>query len=239
MAILRKKKKANYTIIDNGVFKDTKLSLKAKGLLCQMLSLPDGWSFSIEGLTRFASDGRDSVAKALNELKEAGYFYREQRRNDGKFQGIEYIVSETPFTEKPITEKPITEKPMTENPTLLNTNRLNTNKSNTKDIYKGLPENLVTALKDFEEMRKKLKAPMTDKAKELLLSKLTKLAGDNDDLKVRILEQSVEHSWKGVYELKDGNDFGSSDRKRNGLSGANGIRTGDDEVVEAGFIPRA
>ena len=132
MAILRVDKSDNYTVIHNAVFYDYSLSFKAKGLLCQMLSLPDGWSFSIEGLAKLGSDGRDSVASTLKELERAGYFRREQNRNSGKFQGIEYIVSEKPFAENPITEKPITEKPIPNNPRQLNTKELNTNKSTTK-----------------------------------------------------------------------------------------------------------
>lgn len=127
MAILRVDKSDNYTVIHKAVFYDYSLSFKAKGLLCQMLSLPDGWSFSIEGLAKLGSDGRDSVASTLKELERAGYFRREQNRNSGKFQGIEYIVTEKPFTENPITEKPITD-----NPRQLNTKELNTNKSTTK-----------------------------------------------------------------------------------------------------------
>ena len=67
MAILRVNKENNFTVISNAVFMNYDLSYKAKGLLCQMLSLPDGWSFSIEGLTRLASDGKSSVMSALNE----------------------------------------------------------------------------------------------------------------------------------------------------------------------------
>ena len=126
MAILRVSKDSNFTIIHNSVFMNYELSYKAKGLLCQMLSLPDGWSFSIEGLARLASDGRDSVANTLKELERAGYFRREKNRTDGKFQGIEYIIAEKPFTENPYTEKPFTE-----NPTQLSTKESSIKKSST------------------------------------------------------------------------------------------------------------
>lgn len=135
MAILRKAKKDHFTVIDNTVFYDYDLSFKAKGLLCQMLSLPDGWQFSIEGLTKLSNDGKSAVTSALNELQEKGYFYRKQLKNEGKFTGVEYIVSETPIAEKPMTENPLTEKPISENPPQLNTNRSNTKLSKTKEIY--------------------------------------------------------------------------------------------------------
>lgn len=135
MAILRKEKKERFTIIDNTVFYDYGLSYKAKGLLCQMLSLPDGWQFSIEGLTKLSNDGKSAVTSALKELQDKGYFYRKQLKNEGKFKGVEYVVSETPISEKPLAENPITEKPITENPPQLNTNILKTKSLRTKDIY--------------------------------------------------------------------------------------------------------
>lgn len=121
MAILRKSKRTSYTVIDNAIFRDYGLSYKAKGLLCQMLSLPDGWVWSVEGLARLSSDGKSSITSALNELENAGYFRREQNRNNGKMAGVEYIVSETkmcdfPFAENPSTGNPSAEKPMAENP---------------------------------------------------------------------------------------------------------------------------
>lgn len=136
MAVLRKEKREQFTVIDNAIFKDYELSYKAKGLLCQMLSLPDNWEFSIDGLATLSSDGISAVRSALDELKKAGYFRREQRMKDGKFDGVEYIISETKKYDFPIAENLISENLISENHTQLNTNN---NKlpiqSNTKDIY--------------------------------------------------------------------------------------------------------
>lgn len=216
MAILRKNKKDKYTVIDNTVFFDRKLSYKAKGLLCQMLSLPDEWSFSIEGLARLASDGKASVQSALIELKEAGYFYRLQKRSGNRISGIEYVVSEVKFADSQHLENQDIE-----NPSQLNTKELSTNKSNTKNIYSGLPDELISALKDFEDMRKRIKAPLSDRAKEMLLRKLDKLAGDDTQKKIEILEQSIFNSWKGVFEI----DNRRSDQKRSRISGTAGAGT--------------
>ena len=132
MAILRKNKRDNYTVIDNTVFFDYNLSYKAKGLLCQMLSLPDGWSFSIEGLVRLSTDGKASVMSALNELRDAGYFYRVQLREGNRISGIEYVISETKLEDFQDAENQHAEKQNAGNPPQLNTKELNTNKSNTK-----------------------------------------------------------------------------------------------------------
>lgn len=134
MAVLRKEKHGNFTVIDNGIFKDYNLSLKAKGLLCMMLSLPDGWSFSIVGLSRCCKDGKDSVASTLKELEQAGYFKRKQKKVNGKFKGVEYVVYEQKSADLSDTENPYTGNPITENPPQLNTNILNTEKSKTKEL---------------------------------------------------------------------------------------------------------
>ena len=129
MAVSRTEKREGFTVIDNEIFRNRKLSLKAKGLLCLMLSLPDGWSYSLDGLKLLSTDGISSVRSALAELQDAGYFYRRQAREGGKFKDIEYVISEEPkepVLEKPISEKLISETPLSENRTLLNTNTLNT-----------------------------------------------------------------------------------------------------------------
>ncbi len=104
MPVLRKNKKNNYTVIDNHVFMNKELSLKAKGLLCQMLSLPDNWNYSLEGLVTLSSDGISSVRAALKELENHMYFKRRRLYEDGKLSGVEYIISETPMCENLILE---------------------------------------------------------------------------------------------------------------------------------------
>lgn len=131
MAVLRSEKKSNYTVIDNAIFKDYSLSMKAKGLLCQMLSLPDGWDYSIAGLTTLVNDGESAVRSALKELEQAGYFRREQVRENGKIVGIEYIISETKNCDFPLVENPQQGFPQQGNQGQLNTNKSNTNKLKT------------------------------------------------------------------------------------------------------------
>ena len=210
MAVLRKEKKGNFTVIDNAIFKDRTLSLKAKGLLCQMLSLPDGWEFSVEGLSKLSTDGRSAVASALNELQKAGYFRRENVRSGNRIAGVEYVISEVPNADFLIAENLTAEKLIAENQAQLNTNKSNTKESNTKssslrseDIYMGLPENLIEALKDFEEMRRKIKSPMTNRAKTNLIARLDNLAGDDVELKIRMLDEAILNNWKSVYLPKE------------------------------------
>lgn len=136
MAVLRKEKRSSYTVIDNEVFKDNALSMKAKGLLCQMLSLPDNWNYSIAGLTTLVSDGESAVRSALKELKDAGYFRREQIRKDGKIAKIEYVISEYKNCENLVVDFPQQENLKQENRAQLITNNNKvTNSSSKKEIY--------------------------------------------------------------------------------------------------------
>lgn len=242
MAVLRKDKRGNFTVIDNAIFKDRTLSLKAKGLLCQMLSLPDGWEFSVEGLTKLSTDGRSAVASALNELQEAGYFRRESIRSGNRIAGVEYVISEVPNADFLIAENLIAEKLIAEKPQQLNTNKSKTKESNTKssslrseDIYEGLSENLISALKDFEEMRKKIKSPMTDRAKVSLVNKLNKLAGDDEELKIQILDEAILHNWKSVYPLKENDDGSRQDDARRSDKERTGVARGTEDSGASGF----
>ena len=134
MQILRKIKKNNFTVIDNAIFKDRNLSLKAKGLMCLMLSLPDEWNFSIKGLATLSKDGESAVRSTLNELKREGYFYRKQVRKHGKIYKIEYVISEVKNCDFLDVENQQQENLQQENHTQLNTKESNIEKLNTYSI---------------------------------------------------------------------------------------------------------
>ena len=110
-------KTSDYTVMSNTHFKEKEMTLRAKGLLSLMLSLPDDWDYSIAGLCTLSKDGKDSVMNALLELEKFGYLVRTQETNDkGQFIGFNYDVYEVPYPEKPNTEKPYPEKPYPEKP---------------------------------------------------------------------------------------------------------------------------
>jgi hypothetical protein len=103
MTIVRVHKTANFTVMSNYHFKEKKMSLKAKGLLSLMLSLPDDWNYSISGLVTLSKDGKDSVMSALAELEKFGYLERQRITNSkGQFNGVEYNIYEQPQPKKPI-----------------------------------------------------------------------------------------------------------------------------------------
>lgn len=121
MAVLRKVKKSNYTTIDNNIFKNKELSLKAKGMICTMLSLPDDWEFSENGLASLSSDGISAVRSTLKELMSFGYLKRTRNRDEkGTLRDYVYTIYEEPTLEKLNLEEPTLEKPTLEKPTLEN-----------------------------------------------------------------------------------------------------------------------
>ena len=122
----------NYTTIDNTVFKDKDLSAKAKGILVQMLSLPDDWEYSIKGLTSLFSDGQLSISSGLNELKARGYLKVVcERDSNGRISDWLYIIKEDPNLDDTYHTTPELENQHLESEEQLNTNILSTNKSNT------------------------------------------------------------------------------------------------------------
>ena len=124
MAVMRVEKSANYTVMSNCHLDDTRLSLKAIGLLSKILRLPDDWDYTLEGLARICKEGKDAIRSAIVELERAGYIERRQTHAaDGSFAGNEYIVHEAPVStdaapssDNPTTVSPSSENPSTENP---------------------------------------------------------------------------------------------------------------------------
>ena len=109
MEVIRVIKNKNYTTISNQLFKNKTISLKAKGLMAYILSLPNEWELSINGIVACSKEGRAAISSTIKELIESGYIERETIRDKGKFVGYDYFVFEQPKAEKPITDKPITE----------------------------------------------------------------------------------------------------------------------------------
>ncbi|MEG1497091.1 MAG: DUF6017 domain-containing protein [Clostridiales bacterium] len=150
MAVFRTQKKDNYTVMSNQHLQDKSLSLKAKGLLSLMLSLPETWEYTLQGLAAICKDGISSVTSAIQELEEAGYLVRQRTRTmSGRLGNIEYFIyeetqnngcdnnqdkkiaplSHIPKNIKPKYEKPTQVKHPQSNTKILNTKELNTNQS--------------------------------------------------------------------------------------------------------------
>ena len=119
MAVFRIEKTRDYTVMSNHHLRNTDLSLKAKGLLSLMLSLPEDWDYTMKGLARICKDGIDSISGGIRELEAHGYLIRERIRNEnGQLGSIEYTILEQPKPPAPMQEPPILENPIQAVPTL-------------------------------------------------------------------------------------------------------------------------
>ena len=121
MAVFRVERNAGYTVMSNHHLRNKNLTLKAKGLLSQMLSLPEDWDFTLAGLSYINREKIDAIREAIRELEKAGYIVRSRERDEkGRLRGADYVIYEQP-------QQPTSDLPTLENPTQINKDILNTN----------------------------------------------------------------------------------------------------------------
>lgn len=231
MTVFRVEKNANYSVMANYHFRDKTLSWKAKGILSNMLSLPDDWDYSLAGLKTLASDGESATRSAIKELEEHGYLIRRPIRKNGKISDWEYIIFEYPQAENQNAEMPLVENQQVENQAQLNNNKSTTKQLNNKESsikgkeerkrvaasFNSLIDNFVnTHIIDLEErekvksllgdwlkVRKAKRAAMTDRSIELNLNKLYRLAEESNMSVADYLEEVICKGWTAFYPIKD------------------------------------
>lgn len=121
----------DFTTIPNSILRNSDMSLAAKGLLITMLSLPENWNYTIEGLSLILKEGKDKIRSTIKELEEFRYIKRErERKAGGFFGGMVYFVYQVPYAkdEEPMQDEPTWENPTLDKPTQLNKDILNTDK---------------------------------------------------------------------------------------------------------------
>lgn len=224
MSVIRIHKTNNYTIMANHHFKEKQMSLKAKGLLSLMLSLPDDWNYSVSGLVKLSKDGKDGVMSALAELEKFGYLTRRQQFNaKGQFSGIEYNIFEEPQQENTITDKQDAAKPISANQYAENPPQLNTNQSITKNNNKITNESSTNAITDadmyallvdiddtdlaelyreYTEWRATTDAPLTKQGLKMLIKRCERLSEYNVSIQKAMVETALIQQWKNVFSPK-------------------------------------
>ena len=231
MSVIRTIKNENYTTMCNTHLRDKNLSLKAKGLLSMMLSLPDKWHYSVKGLEGICKESKNTINSVLNELEDNNYLVRRRRYYNGKISEWEYIIFENnenhdeellhlkneDIENEDIEIQDIENRDVYKITKELNTNRLNTNEYKEKNIKKESVNSVIAeytenkdlqdALHGFVEMRNKARKPLTARAMKLSLNKLNELALD-DVTKIAIVNQSIVHSWLTFYKLQNNNNGG-------------------------------
>ena len=236
MAVIRTIKNENYTTMCNTHLRDKNLSLKAKGLLSMMLSLPDKWHYSVKGLEGICKESKNTINSVLNELEDNNYLVRRRRYCNGKISEWEYIIFENnenhdeellhlknedieneDIENEDIENEDIENRDVYKITKELNTKELNTNEYKEKNIKKESVNSVIAeytenkdlqdALHGFVEMRNKARKPLTVRAMKLSLNVLDNLAVD-DMTKIAIVNQSIVHSWLTFYKLQNNNNNG-------------------------------
>ena len=238
MAIIRVDKRSNYTVVDNTFIRDMNLSLKAKGLMLMMLSLPPEWDYSVAGLSAICKEGMTAIRGALKELEECGYLRRERRNSEKGYFVYEYILSEIPqpyngnlHTVEEHTEDTYTDNTHTENRTQLSKDVLNKeelNKDNlerekkTDEISEILSEisdrELRELYTDYVSQREENGSPLTPKGLRMLIVRGFRLSDSDMAVHRAIVETAIINNWMNIYSPRDEEKIGRNgyleERKR-------------------------
>lgn len=211
MSVFRINKTKDYTIMSNSHLKEKEMSLKGKGLLSVMLSLPDSWDYSINGLVAISKENQTAIENTLKELKAFGYLRVDKIMPDKSKSGrIEYVynIFETPQKQedkKQGVENLPLEIQGVENRPQLNTNQSSTKESNIKNkdglLFDKLKQNIqsekvVAALKDWLEYKKEKHQTYTEKGLRILVEKLRK---DTEHYGEQYVVDSINHSMSNMY----------------------------------------
>ena len=214
MAVIRIQKTENYTVMSNHHLRNKNLSLKAKGLMSLMLSLPPNWDYSVGGLVAICKESHTSIRSALKELEENHYLIRERKNSEKGYFVYEYTLYEMPeaHTGNQHAVKEDADVMHTENGTQINKDVLNTDKLNTyelnKEKEKEINDVLVSAVhdeelfelyKDYIEMRKEMNAPLNAKGLQMLIKRCERLSKNNIRVQRLLLENSILNGWKNVF----------------------------------------
>lgn len=237
MSLFRVHKTKDFTIMSNTHFKERGMSLKAKGLLSLMLSLPDDWSYNIKGLCALSKDGKDSVMSALSELEKFGYLTRTRETDSkGRFSGVRYDIFETPQHENPISENqnsvnPNSDSSNSEEPPLLSTKSINhlenkllneLERDNDEEIYEILRDISDSELRelytDYVLQRRENGNALTPKGLHMLIARGYRLSDSNMAVHRAIVETAIINQWMNLYSPRDEEKLGRNgyleERKR-------------------------
>lgn len=208
--IFRVEKNSNYVVMSNHHLRNREMSLKAKGLLSLILSLPPEWNYSLTGLCAICKESQTAMRSALKELENHNYLVRNRRKNSlGHFE-YEYIVYEVPYTGNQHADNQHTQKEHTEKRTQINKEKLSKDKLNIDGVNKEKEINnilissvhdqeLFELYKDYIQMREEMDAPLTPKGLQMLIKRCERLSKNNIRVQRLLLENSLLNGWKNVF----------------------------------------
>ena len=221
MAVIRVQKTQNYTVMSNHHLRNKELSLKAKGLISLMLSLPPDWDYSVAGLVSICKESHTSIRSALKELEEHKYLVRERKNSEKGYFVYEYTLYEIPepHTVNQHTVEKEAEPVQTENRTQLSKEELNTKELSKEKINKEekdqgniyieefenilneevAQESLRDLYRNYLDMRESSEAPMTPRGLRMLIQRCERLSNMDPELQKALVEAAIINNWKNVY----------------------------------------
>lgn len=213
MAVIRIQKTDNYTVMSNHHLRNKEMSLKAKGLMSLMLSLPPAWDYSIGGLVAICKESHTSIRSAIKELEENHYLIRERKNNEKGYFIYEYTLYEIPqpHTENQHTAKVETDLGQTENRRQISKEEVSKEKLSIEEVSKekdkGFGEiletitnhDLLELYQDYVEMRDNMQAPLTKRGLKMLIERCERLSNNNIKVQKLLLETAIINNWKNVY----------------------------------------
>lgn len=217
MAVIRVQKTTNYTVMSNHHLRNDNLTLKAKGLMSLMLSLPPEWDYSVAGLAAICKEGMTAVRSALKELEENQYLVRERRNSEKGYFVYEYTLYEIPdlsYTENRHADNAHAGVGCADNRTQLNKESLNKDLLNKKELRKDKKDymsgfqdilkhikniELRNLFVDYVEMRRITNSPVTARGLSMLINRCARLSNFDDKLQKEMLEAAIINNWKSVY----------------------------------------
>lgn len=222
--IFRVEKNANYVVMSNHHLRNREMSLKAKGLLSLVLSLPPEWNYSLTGLCAICKESQTAMRSALKELENHGYLVRKRQKNSlGHFE-YEYIVYEMPHTENRYTDNQHTQSQHTEKRRQISKEELNINKLNIDEVNKEKDKEKIDSLLqqlgnadlielywDYIDVRKGMDSPLSPRALETLIARCERLSKNNVKVQKILLENAIINGWKNVFLPKDSDIIDAND----------------------------
>lgn len=216
MPTIRVNKTKDFTVMSNYHLRDKSMSLKAKGLLSLMLSLPDSWNFSISGLISICKEEETSIKSTLKELKTLGYLHvSKERTEEGKYTYV-YTIYEKPSIENPEVENPYVENiPLNKYTKELNTDNkiLNNNikrersKKSTveennriaEEMLKGYPDSVLGITKQWLQYKSERKESYTPTGIKSLINRIIKNINQyGNDKVIDVIDQSISSGYMGI-----------------------------------------
>lgn len=228
--IFRVEKNQNFTVMSNHHLRNMDLSLKAKGLLSLILSLPPSWNYSLAGLCAICKESQTAMRSALKELEKHGYLIRNRKKNELGHFVYEYIVYEIPHAENQHTVELHTQKECTENRAQISKDVLNKDLLNKDNLEREKNDEISEILSeisdkelrelytDYVSQRKENGSPLTPKGLRMLIVRGFRLSDSDMAVHRAIVETAIINNWMNIYSPRDEEKIGRNgyleERKR-------------------------